>query len=54
MQQAPLRNSSIVGMNVLSHSGEYAPVLQDWFIPCRGLSLAFVRSYRSALSQWMS
>jgi YD repeat-containing protein len=46
--QAPIRNASIIGVNVYSHSGEYSSTVQDFVLPGRGLSLGFSRTYRSA------
>jgi hypothetical protein len=48
MLQNPFRNSSIIGMNVYSHSGEFSPQFFDLTIPGRGLSFQFVRKYRSS------
>ncbi len=50
MLQNPFRNSSIIGVNVYSHSGEFSPQFFDLTIPGRGLSFQFVRKYRSSNS----
>jgi YD repeat-containing protein len=50
MQQAPVRNESVIGAQVYSHSGEFSPQVFDLEVPSRGLSFQFVRKYRSALS----
>src|SRR5712691_3475972 len=47
----PVRNGTLVGFNVNSHSGEFSPTAVDVVIPGRGLSFAFVRQYRSGQSQ---
>lgn len=43
---APLRNASVVGSQVYSHSGEFSPLVIDVEIPCRGLWFRFARKYR--------
>lgn len=48
IQSAPVRNPSVVGAHVYSHSGEFAPQVTDLTLPGRGISFAFVRKYRSA------
>jgi hypothetical protein len=50
-KQAPLRNESVVGAQVYSHSGEFSPRVFDIAVPGRGLSFQFVRKYRSALCE---
>ncbi|HET7458545.1 MAG TPA: DUF6531 domain-containing protein [Gemmatimonadaceae bacterium] len=47
MLAAPLRNASVVGAHVYSHSGEFAPEVRDLHLPGRGIWLAFTRHYRS-------
>src|SRR5690242_17688464 len=51
LQQAPVRNASVVAASVYSHSGDFSPQAVDLAFPGRGLSVAFTRKYRSALSQ---
>jgi hypothetical protein len=46
-QQAPIRNESIEGYKVYSHSGEFAPNVTDLTIPGRGLSFELIRTYRA-------
>jgi YD repeat-containing protein len=46
--QYPVRNESVVGAQVYSHSGEYSPLVRDFGLPARGVSFQFVRKYRSA------
>ncbi|MER5174157.1 MAG: DUF6531 domain-containing protein [Candidatus Nitrosocosmicus sp.] len=48
--QNPFRNSSIIGVHVYSHSGEFSPQFFDLTIPGRGLSFQFIRKYRSSNS----
>jgi YD repeat-containing protein len=48
MQQPPVRNQSVLGAQVYSHSGEYSPRVVDFLLPGRGLSLEIARKYRSA------
>jgi hypothetical protein len=48
IQQAPVRNESLVGAAIDSHSGEFAPVAIDLRLPGRGVDFAFGRSYRSS------
>ncbi len=50
-KQAPVRNESVVGAHVYSHSGEFSPRVVDVALPGRGLSIQFIRKYRSALQQ---
>jgi YD repeat-containing protein len=47
-QPAPLRNGSVEGYFVYTHSGEFAPHFTDLTIPGRGLSFQLMRAYRSA------
>jgi hypothetical protein len=54
LQQAPIRNESVIGAQVLSHSGEFSPQVVDFALPGRGFSFQFVRKYRSSLSQQLS
>ena len=49
--QCPVRNESVVGAQVYSHSGEYAPLVMDFGLPARGVSFQFIRKYRSANCQ---
>ena len=35
----PARNESVVGAQVYSHSGEYAPLARDFELPARGVTL---------------
>jgi hypothetical protein len=42
----PLRNASIVGASVYSHSGEFSPHVVDYGVPARGVSFQFARTYR--------
>lgn len=49
--QPPLRNSSITGQSVLSHSGEFSSKFTDVVIPGRSLNFRFVRTYRSSLAE---
>jgi YD repeat-containing protein len=53
VQQAPVRNASVWGAQVYTHSGEFAPQVLDLDLPARGLSFYFLRVYRSALNQTM-
>lgn len=46
----PLRNASMVGSKVYSHSGEYSPRAVDFTLPSRGVSFEFTRKYRSRLA----
>ena len=48
VKQAPVRNASVLGAHVYSHSGEFAPEVTDVTLPGRGPSFTFVRKYRSA------
>ncbi|CAN7585600.1 DUF6531 domain-containing protein [Pararhizobium sp. LjRoot238] len=50
LQPPPLRNESVVGAHVYSHSGEFSPEVLDLELPGRGLSFRFLRKYRSALA----
>ena len=50
VQPAPIRNESIIGAQVCSHSGEFSPEVFDLELPSRGVSFQFLRKYRSALS----
>lgn len=45
--QPPVRNASVVGAHVYSHSGEFGPQVTDCQLPGRGISFAFKRIYRS-------
>jgi YD repeat-containing protein len=47
-QQAPVRNESVIGAQVYSHSGEFSPQVFDLDLPARGVSCQFIRKYRSA------
>jgi YD repeat-containing protein len=47
-QQAPLRNESMAGDQVYSHSGEFSPQVVDVTIPGRGVSFQFIRKYSSS------
>jgi YD repeat-containing protein len=49
--QCPVRNESVVGAQVYSHSGEYSPHAIDFGLPARGVSFQFMRKYRSANRQ---
>ena len=49
--QFPIRNESVVGAQVYSHSGEYSPLVIDFSLPAKGVSFQFIRKYRSANSQ---
>lgn len=46
--QCPVRNESIVGAQVYSHSGEYSPLVDDFRLPARGVSVQLLRKYRAA------
>src|SRR5882724_3103556 len=48
--QAPVRNASLVGAQVNTHSVEYAPRVTDLALGARGGSFEFVRAYRSVKS----
>jgi len=48
MRQAPIRNQSVIGAQVYSHSGEFAPQVFDLELPARGVSFQFIRKYGSA------
>ncbi|MES0096634.1 DUF6531 domain-containing protein [Mesorhizobium sp. M0019] len=48
--QSPMRNASVVGANVFSHSGEFSPAVVDFTLPGRGVSFLLARKYRSANS----
>jgi hypothetical protein len=50
MQRPPIRNGSVIGVWVYSHSGEFAPAVTDLQLPGRGIDLAFRRTYRSSLA----
>jgi YD repeat-containing protein len=47
-QDLPVRNASIVGYHVYSHSGEFAPRVTDVALKGRGLSIFIMRQYRGA------
>ena len=48
MQEPPPRNSSLTGMGVYSHSGEFTRLSTDLIFPDRGLyDFSFMRGYRS-------
>ncbi|MDO8937752.1 MAG: DUF6531 domain-containing protein [Methylicorpusculum sp.] len=49
--QCPIRNESVVGAQVYSHSGEYSPLVSDFSLSARGVSFQFLRKYRSANCQ---
>jgi hypothetical protein len=53
MQQAPVRNESIVGAQVYSHNGEYSPRVVEFGLPGRGVSFEFARKYRSSHNDQM-
>src|SRR5213078_5368933 len=46
--QFPIRNESVTGAQVYSHSGEFSPQVIDCSLPGRGVSFKFVRKYSSA------
>jgi YD repeat-containing protein len=50
LQPPPVRNPSIVGAFVFSHSGEFGAVARDVRLPGFALDLELVRSYRSGLA----
>jgi hypothetical protein len=41
LSQFTIRNASVVGAQVYSHSGEYAPQMIDFALPARGVSFQF-------------
>src|SRR5712692_1784187 len=53
IQQAPVRNPSVVGAHVYSHSGDFSPLVTDLVLRGRGVLFQFNRKYRSACSQDM-
>src|SRR6266540_814179 len=46
--QCPVRNESVVGAHVYSHSREYSPQVRYFNLPARGISCQFIRKYRLA------
>lgn len=44
----PIRNESVVGAQVYSHSGAYSPLVSDFSLPARGIFFQFLRKYHSA------
>lgn len=53
VRQPPVRNESVVGSHILSHSGEFAPRIVD-FVLGRGVWFEIVRRYRSLLAYEVS
>src|SRR4051812_10875648 len=51
MQQAPIRNESVVGAHVYSHSGEFSPQVTDMALMGRGISFRFIRKHCSSRCQ---
>jgi len=50
LQQAPVRNASLVGAFVYGHTGEFGALARDLRIPGFALDIELTRSYRSSLS----
>ena len=46
-KQAPVRNPSVIGVGVFSHSGEFSTSVTDVVIPGVGISFKLIRTYRS-------